>query len=85
MRGPAARQRGDLDPDLDRAFAWETFLVRDGAVNAFALPGGFVGLHLGLIASTASADELASVLAHGPPRYLRRPEPTMFRCSRRAE
>lgn len=60
----AARQRGDLDPDLDRAFAWETFLVRDGAVNAFALPGGFVGLHLGLIASTASADELASVLAH---------------------
>jgi len=60
----AARRRGDLGPDIDEAFAWELFLVRDRAVNAFALPGGYVGLHLGLIARTATADELASVLAH---------------------
>lgn len=60
----AARQRGDLGTDIDEAFAWELFLVRDRAINAFALPGGYVGLHLGLIASTASTDELASVLAH---------------------
>jgi beta-barrel assembly-enhancing protease len=33
-------------------------------VNAFALPGGHVGVHLGLIAMTATRDELASVLAH---------------------
>jgi len=38
--------------------------VRDRSVNAFALPGGYVGVHLGLIAMTASRDELASVLAH---------------------
>ena len=34
------------------------------SVNAFALPGGYVGVHLGLIAMTATRDELASVLAH---------------------
>lgn len=60
----AARQRGEIDPDLDRAYGWEVFQVRDRTVNAFALPGGFVGVHLGLIALTTSGDELASVLAH---------------------
>ena len=60
----AARQRGDITADTDTALAWETFLVRDRSVNAFALPGGFVGVHLGLIAMTASRDELAAVLAH---------------------
>jgi beta-barrel assembly-enhancing protease len=60
----AARQRGDIGADLDTQFAWEAFLVRDRSVNAFALPAGYVGVHLGLIAMTASRDELASVLAH---------------------
>jgi predicted Zn-dependent protease len=60
----AAKSRGDIDPGTDGQFAWEAFLVRDRSVNAFALPGGFVGVHLGLIAMTSSADELASVLAH---------------------
>lgn len=60
----AARRRGDIDDDIWAQFAWKTFLVRDRSVNAFALPGGYVGVHLGLIAMTASEDELASVLAH---------------------
>ncbi|MBL8333185.1 MAG: M48 family metalloprotease [Rubrivivax sp.] len=60
----AARTRGDIEADTAALFAWEAFLVRDKSVNAFALPGGFVGVHLGLIAMTASRDELASVLAH---------------------
>ena len=38
--------------------------MRDPSVNAFALPGGFIGVHLGLIAITVSRDELASVLGH---------------------
>ncbi len=59
-----ARQRGEMEPDVDTQFAWETFLVRDRAVNAFALPGGWVGVYLGLIALTSTSDELASVLAH---------------------
>ena len=60
----AARARGELGPELDERFAWEVFLVRDRSVNAFALPGGYFGVHLGLIGSVSSVDELAAVLAH---------------------
>lgn len=59
-----ARVRGNIGPDVDARLAWEPFLVRDRSVNAFALPGGYIGVHLGLIAMTATRDELASVLAH---------------------
>nr|HET7859345.1 M48 family metalloprotease [Caldimonas sp.] len=60
----ASRSLGNITPDLDQRFAWEPFLVRDASVNAFAWPGGYVGVHLGLIAITTTSDELASVLAH---------------------
>jgi beta-barrel assembly-enhancing protease len=59
-----ARVRGSITADVDQRLAWEPFLVRDRSVNAFALPGGYVGVHLGLMAMTATRDELASVLAH---------------------
>ena len=59
-----ARVRGNITADIDQRMAWEPFLVRDRSVNAFALPGGYVGVHLGLMAITATRDELASVLAH---------------------
>ena len=60
----AAREAGHIDAELERQFAWELFLVRDRSVNAFAWPGGYVGVHLGLIALTGNRDQLASVLAH---------------------
>ena len=60
----AARQRGDLSPEMDDAYAWQILLGRDRSVNAFALPGAYFGLHLGLIGVVTSRDELASVLAH---------------------
>ena len=60
----AARARGDLSSELDERFAWEIVLGRDRTVNAFALPGGYFGVHLGLIAVVSSRDELASVLGH---------------------
>ncbi len=60
----AARARGELGADIDERFAWEILLGRDRSVNAFALPGGYFGLHLGLIGVVATRDELASVLAH---------------------
>jgi predicted Zn-dependent protease len=40
------------------------FLIRDNAINAFALPGGFVGVHSGLLLETRNESELAGVLAH---------------------
>lgn len=59
-----ARAIGSIDGEIDTRFAWEVFLVRDRSINAFALPGGYVGVHLGLIGMTTTRDELASVLAH---------------------
>jgi beta-barrel assembly-enhancing protease len=40
------------------------FVVKDRAINAFALPGGFICVNAGLILATASESELAGVLAH---------------------
>lgn len=60
----AAAARGELSPELQQRFAWRILLGRDRSVNAFALPGGYLGVHLGLIAVVSSSDELASVLAH---------------------
>ena len=60
----AARARGELTAEMDERFAWRVILARDRTVNAFALPGGYFGVHLGLIGLVANRDELASVLAH---------------------
>jgi predicted Zn-dependent protease len=43
---------------------FEFFGVRDPSINAFALPGGFVGVHTGLLTAAESESEVASVLAH---------------------
>lgn len=60
----SARQLGNLPPELDETFSWDLMLVRDRSVNAFALPGGFMGVHLGLIAVVSNKDELAAVMGH---------------------
>ncbi len=60
----AARKNGNITEEIDLRYTFEPFLVRERSVNAFALPGGFVGVHLGLIAMTVDRDELAAVLAH---------------------
>ena len=43
---------------------FEFFALRDTTLNAFAMPGGFIGVHSGLILAAQSESELASVLAH---------------------
>ncbi len=48
----------------DPAGPFEFFCVLDNSVNAFALPGGFVGVHSGLLLMAQSESELASVLSH---------------------
>ena len=40
------------------------FVIEDPRINAFALPGGYIGIHTGLLEATRSEDELAGVLAH---------------------
>ena len=48
--------------DGDHSFTF--FVVDDPRINAFALPGGYVGVHTGLIEASRNEDELAGVLAH---------------------
>lgn len=48
--------------DGDHEFTF--FVIDDGRINAFALPGGYIGVHTGLIEATRNEDELAGVLAH---------------------
>jgi len=43
---------------------FDFFVVRDATLNAFALPGGYIGVHTGLILAAESESELASVLGH---------------------
>ncbi len=48
------------NPGLDFDF----FVVKDPTLNAFALPGGYIGIHTGLILAAESESEFASVLGH---------------------
>ena len=49
-------------PDKQQKFNF--FVVQDNSINAFAMPGGVIGVHTGLILATNSESELASVLGH---------------------
>jgi predicted Zn-dependent protease len=48
----------------NRVRDYRFFIVRDDSVNAFALPGGFIGVNRGLINQARSQHQLASVMAH---------------------
>lgn len=48
----------------DGTHKFDFFAVRDSDINAFALPGGFIGVNAGLILATKNENELAGVLAH---------------------
>ncbi|MEI7841659.1 MAG: M48 family metalloprotease [Gallionellaceae bacterium] len=44
--------------------AYEFFAINENAINAFAMPGGFIGVNTGLILLAQNESELASVLSH---------------------
>jgi predicted Zn-dependent protease len=60
--------QGILKPLLDALgttpFRFQLMVVEDDAVNAFALPGGFVVVNSALLAKAESGEEVAAVLAH---------------------
>nr|WP_269106812.1 M48 family metalloprotease [Massilia sp. TS11] len=56
----AARPGARGDANFDYFF----FAVRDPAINAFALPGGFIAVHSALLLAAQNESELASVLSH---------------------
>ena len=61
LRSVGARLVANSDaPHLPFTF----FMVPNPVVNAFAAPGGFIGIHSGLVLTSQTEDEMASVLAH---------------------
>jgi len=46
----------------DRKFSF--FVINQNSINAFALPGGYIGIHTGLINKSENESELASVVGH---------------------
>ncbi|CAG9254689.1 M48 family metalloprotease [Paraburkholderia caribensis] len=57
---------GGYRPDFD------LFAMRDAQINAFSLPGGFIGVNTGLIVATQTESELASVVGHEMGHVLQR-------------
>ena len=43
---------------------WNFYVIQNPEINAFAVPGGHVYIHTGLINATGNASELAGVMAH---------------------
>ncbi|WP_249043967.1 M48 family metalloprotease, partial [Burkholderia diffusa] len=62
----AARYIGGYTPDF------ELFPVRDPQINAFSMPGGFIGINSGLVVTTQTESELASVVGHEMGHVLQR-------------
>jgi predicted Zn-dependent protease len=48
----------------DPGMGFYFFPINEPTINAFAMPGGFIGVHTGLILSAQTESELAGVLAH---------------------
>ena len=48
----------------DQPFSYEFAVVRDGRINAFAVPGGYVYINAGLLVAASNDAEVAGVLAH---------------------
>jgi predicted Zn-dependent protease len=57
------------------------FIVDDPAINAFAAPGGYIGIHSALILATDNESELASVMAHEIAHITQRHLPRSFEAA----
>jgi predicted Zn-dependent protease len=47
-----------------RSQGWEVAVFQDDSANAFALPGGRIGVHTGLLAVAENPGQLATVIGH---------------------
>lgn len=53
-----------VENSTEPSLGFEFFTLNDYSVNAFAMPGGFIGVNSGLLLTVQSESELASVLSH---------------------
>ncbi|PJZ45241.1 M48 family metallopeptidase [Leptospira brenneri] len=50
--------------DTTGVASWEVIVFRDNTPNAFALPGGKIGVHTGMFSVAQNKDQLAAVIGH---------------------
>jgi len=72
-----------LTAGVDGLPEFHFFLVNNPSINAFAVPGGFIGVHTGLLLAARSEAEFAAVLAHETAHITQRHIPRMIAESRR--
>ena len=64
MQAAKRLQLGGANAQGSAAYDYEVFAVKDPSINAFALPGGFIGFHTGLLVTAETDSEVASVMGH---------------------
>jgi len=64
MQAARRLQLGGANAQGSAAYNYEVFAVKDPSINAFALPGGFIGFHTGLLITAETDSEVASVMGH---------------------
>ncbi|MEI8151424.1 MAG: M48 family metalloprotease [Hyphomicrobiales bacterium] len=66
VEGPALEMVKDIGGQLtaNSRHKFQFFVTEDNAVNAYAMPGGFVVMHTGLLRKADTPEEVAGVLAH---------------------
>lgn len=64
MQAAKRLQLGGANAQGSAAYDYEVFAVKDPSINAFALPGGFIGFHTGLLITAETDSEVASVMGH---------------------
>lgn len=64
MQAAKRLQLGGANAQGGAAYDYEVFAVKDPSINAFALPGGFIGFHTGLLITAETDSEVASVMGH---------------------
>ena len=64
MQAAKRLQLGGANAQGSAAYDYEVFAIKDPSINAFALPGGFIGFHTGLLTAAETDSEVASVMGH---------------------
>lgn len=59
-----ARMTSRLGAATQTLYRFNVVVTKDEEVNAWAAPGGYIGVNCGLVREMASADELTAILAH---------------------
>lgn len=72
-----------LTSGLENQSGFHFFLINNKAINAFAVPGGYIGVHTGLLLAARNEAEVAAVLAHEAAHITQRHIPRLIAESRR--